>query len=165
MMLASVPTGSTEESMTTPTFSFDKDHSRGEGQHRVNSLQYVVPAGRALYASIFLMAAFGHFSPQTIAYAASQGVPFAGLAVPLSGVLALVGGLSVLLGYKAKVGAWLLVLFLVPVTLMMHNFWAVTDPMMAKMQQVMFMKNLSMLGGALLITYFGAGPLSLDARR
>jgi len=62
------------------------------------------------------------------------------------------------------VGALLLVLFLVPVTFTMHNFWAVQDPMMALMQQAMFMKNLSMLGGALLIAYFGSGPASLDRR-
>jgi putative oxidoreductase len=69
------------------------------------------------------------------------------------------------LGYRAKIGAWLLVLFLVPVTLMMHNFWAVKDPMMARIQMAMFLKNVTMLGGALLISQFGAGPLSLDARR
>ena len=50
-------------------------------------------------------------------------------------------------------------------TLAMHNFWAVKDPMMAQMQMAMFMKNVSMLGGALLISQFGAGPLSLDAKR
>jgi putative oxidoreductase len=110
------------------------------------------------------MTLFNHFSPQSIGYAAQAGIPLAGLLVPLSGVLAGVGGLSILLGYRAKIGAWLIVLFLVPVTVTMHNFWAVTDPMMAQLQQAMFMKNLSMLGGALLITYFGAGPLSLDAR-
>ena len=86
------------------------------------------------------------------------------MTVPLSGILGGVGGLSILLGYRAKIGAWLIVLFLVPVTVTMHNFWAVTDPMMAQLQLAMFMKNLSMLDGALLITYFGAGPLSLDAR-
>ena len=85
--------------------------------------------------------------------------------LPLSGLIALAGGLSVLLGYRAKVGAWLLVVFLVPITLAIHNFWAVHDPMAAQIQQVMFMKNLSMLGAALLISYFGAGPLSFDARR
>ena len=47
---------------------------------------------------------------------------------------------------------------------MMHNFWAVSDPMMRQMQMVMFMKNLSMLGGALLISQFGSGPWSLDNR-
>jgi putative oxidoreductase len=98
-------------------------------------------------------------------YAAQQGVPIAGLLVPLSGVIALAGALSVLLGYRARIGAGLLVLFLVPVTVMLHNFWAVADPMMAQMQQVMFLKNLSMLGGALLIAHFGAGPLSVDALR
>ena len=84
--------------------------------------------------------------------------------VPISGILALIGALSIMLGYKAKWGALLLVIFLVPVTLMMHNFWAISDPMMAQMQMAMFMKNVSMLGCAMIISYFGAGPLSLDAR-
>jgi putative oxidoreductase len=111
-----------------------------------------------------MMAGANHFNKQTIGYAASQGVPLASIAVPLSGVLAIVGGLSILLGYRAKLGAWLIVLFLIPVTLMMHKFWTVSDPMMAQIQMVMFMKNVSMLGGALLISHFGAGPISLDAR-
>jgi putative oxidoreductase len=127
-------------------------------------VRYTVLAGRVLYSAIFVMTLFNHFSPQSIGYARQAGIPLAGLLVPLSGVLAGVGGLSILLGYRAKIGAWLIVLFLVPVTVTMHNFWAVTDPMMVQLQQAMFMKNLSMLGGALLIAYFGAGPLSLDAR-
>jgi putative oxidoreductase len=122
-------------------------------------------AGRVAFGAIFLLTAFGHFSPQTISYAAQQGIPFASFLVPASGLLAFAGGLSVILGYRARLGAWLLVAFLVPVTLTMHAFWAVQEPMMAQMQQAMFMKNLSMLGGALIIAYFGAGPLSLDARR
>src|SRR5712692_5022633 len=126
-------------------------------------MKYLVLLGRILFSTIFVVASLGHFSKVEIGYAAAQGVPLASIAVPLSGVMALLGGLSVILGYKAKWGAWLLVLFLIPVTLTMHNFWAVKDPMMAQMQQAMFMKNLSMLGGALLISYFGAGPLSLDA--
>jgi putative oxidoreductase len=121
--------------------------------------------GRFLYVLIFLMAAPSHFSKQTIAYAATQGAPLASVVVPLSGIIALAGGLSILLGYRAKIGAWLIVLFLVPVTLMMHKFWTVHDPVMAQTQMVMFMKNLAILGGALLISQFGAGPLSLDARR
>lgn len=127
-------------------------------------MSYVVPVGRAFFAAIFLMSLLTHFSPQAIGYATQAGVPFARLSVPLSGLIAFAGGLSVLLGYRARIGAWLIVIFLVPVTVMMHNFWAVADPMMAQMQQAMFMKNLSMLGGALLVTYFGAGPISLDAR-
>ena len=120
---------------------------------------------RVLYSLIFIFAAAGHFSSQTIGYAAAQGVPLASLAVPLSGILSLLGGLSVLLGYKARWGALALIVFLVPVTIMMHNFWAVSDPMMKQMHIVMFMKNLGLLGGALFIYAFGAGPLSLDNRR
>ncbi len=127
-------------------------------------MNFLVLLGRILYVAIFLMAGPKHFAAQTIAFAASRGVPLASFAVPLSGVLAIAGGLSILLGYKARIGAWLLVLFLVPVTLMMHNFWAIADPMAAQLQQVMFMKNLSMLGGALLIAHFGSGPLSLDQK-
>jgi putative oxidoreductase len=98
---------------------------------------FVTLAGRILFSAIFIMTGFFHFSQQEIAYAAHSGVPM----------------------------AWLLVLFLVPVTLMMHNFWAAKDPMMAQMQMVMFLKNATMLGGALLISQFGADALSLDARR
>lgn len=125
----------------------------------------IVLLGRLLFGLIFILSGPNHFSPQTIAYAASQGVPLASLAVPASGLLALAGGLSILLGYRAKIGAWLIVLFLLPVTFMMHKFWGVSDPTMAQLQMVMFMKNFALIGGALLISQFGAGPLSLDARK
>ncbi len=125
----------------------------------------VVFAGRLLFSFIFIFGGLNNFSHQTVAYAAAQGVPLASIAVPFSGVLAMAGGLSILLGYRARIGAWLVALFLVAVTPAMHNFWAVKDPMMAQMQMIMFLKNLSMLGGALLISHFGAGPWSLDARR
>ncbi|MGH7700289.1 MAG: DoxX family protein [Gemmatimonadales bacterium] len=127
--------------------------------------QIIVPIGRVLYAAIFFTALLGHFSSQAIGYAAQEGVPLAGLLVPLSGIVAGAGALSIALGYRARLGAWLIVLFLVPVTPTMHAFWAVSDPMMAQMQMAMFMKNLSMLGAALLIAHFGSGPLSLDARQ
>ena len=126
-------------------------------------MKQVVLLGRILYSSIFVLAGLGHFSSQTIAFAAAQGVPFASIAVPFSGVMAILGGLSIALGYRAKYGAWILALFLLPVTVTMHQFWNVADPMMALIQQSMFMKNLAMLGGAFVFAYFGSGPLSLDA--
>ena len=139
--------------------------SPSETSHREHDWARFIPlVGRVLFSGIFLMTIPAHFSQGYIGYATQQGVPAAGLLVPLSGIIAFAGGLSVALGYKAKIGAWLLVLFLIPVTFMMHAFWAVPDPQMAQMQQVMFMKNVSILGGALLIAYFGPGPLSLDAR-
>jgi putative oxidoreductase len=125
----------------------------------------MVLLGRLLFALIFILSGPRHFLSQTIAYAGSQGVPLAALAVPFSGVLAFLGGLSILFGYRAKLGAWLIVLFLAGITPMMHKFWAATDPTTYQLQFVMFMKNISMLGGALLITQLGSGPWSLDARR
>ena len=128
-------------------------------------MRYLTLAGRIFFAAIFVASGLSHFSAPVIGYAAQQGVPLAQLVVPASGLLAMAGGLSIATGFRARLGAWLLVLFLVPVTLAMHPFWAVTDPMMAQLQQAMFMKNLALTGGALLIAYFGGGPLSLDDRR
>ena len=125
-------------------------------------MQYTVLLGRILYSLVFIMSSFGHFSQKTIGYAASQGVPMASILVPISGIMALLGGLSILFGYKGRWGAWLIILFLVPVTFMMHNFWAIKDPMAQQMQMIMFMKNVSMLGAALMIAHFGTGPLSLE---
>jgi len=147
--------------MSTRIEALDLPAARRE----IDARRLMVPLGRALFSAIFIASAFGHFSSRMIGYAAQQGVPLASIAVPLAGVIALAGGLSILLGYRARLGAWLLVLFLVPVTVMMHRFWDLSDPAAIAVQQAMFMKNLAMLGGALLIAYFGAGPVSMDARR
>lgn len=124
----------------------------------------VVFLGRLLFVLMFLMAGFTHLSKNVIGFAASQGVPMASFLVPASGILALIGGVSVLLGYRAKLGAWLIVLFLIGVT-PMHKFWGIADPMMQQMQMAQFMKNVAMLGAALLITQFGSGPWSLESRK
>lgn len=127
-------------------------------------MRYVVLLGRLLYSAIFLMSAPGHFTAATISYSAGKGVPLPAFSVPLSGAIALIGGLSILVGFKARYGAWLIVIFLVPVTFMMHNFWTVAEPMMRQMQQTNFMKNISMLGAALMMAHFGSGALSVDKR-
>src|ERR1700740_607923 len=97
----------------------------------------VVFLGRLLFVLIFLMAGFTHFAKQTIGFAASQGVPMASVFVPLSGIVAMFGALSILLGFRAKLGAWLIVIFLIGVT-PLHKFWGIADPMMQQMQMVMF---------------------------
>lgn len=125
----------------------------------------IVALGRACFSLIFIAAGLNHFTASSIELASLHGVPLASIAVPFSGMIALAGGLSILLGYHAKLGAWLLVLFLVPVTLVAHRFWGIPDPGIAETQLIMFMKNISMIGGALIISQFGAGPVSLDARR
>lgn len=125
---------------------------------------YLVPLGRALFAAVFAVFAPIDFTPQGVAWAAQQGVPVPSLLVPLAGLLGLAGGLSVVLGYRARIGAWLLIVFLVPVTGIMHNFWALRDPMAQQLQLGFFLANLSRIGACLLIAYFGAGPISFDAR-
>lgn len=125
-------------------------------------MRFLVPVGRTLFSAIFLLSSPNNFKSDTIGYAASHGVPLARIAVPLAGVIAILGAISIVLGWYARVGALLIILFLIPVTLTMHDFWAVHDPQQAQMQMINFMKNMSMLGGALLIAYHGAGPVSID---
>jgi len=131
----------------------------------VSCMKPIALVGRILFALLFIVAALGHFKPDTVAYAAASGVPLANLLVPASGLLAIAGALSVATGYRARWGAAALVAFLVPVTLTMHKFWAVSDPMMAQLQQIMFMKNVSLIGAALYFVHAGAGAFSLDALR
>lgn len=128
-------------------------------------MKFLFPLGRVLFSLIFISAAPRHFTQEAIQHAAALHVPAAAALVPLSGILTMLGGLSVAVGYKARWGAWALVAFLVPVTWWMHGYWRLSDPADIHVQVAMFAKNLSMLGGALLIAQFGPGPISLDARR
>lgn len=123
-------------------------------------MKFLVLLGRIFYSVIFIISGFSHFSSEAIHYAQGYHVPYAEFLVPFSGVLAVLGGISIALGYKARLGAWMIILFLIPVTLKMHHFWDLQDPGQKMLQQAMFFKNLSMLGGALLIAYWGAGPCS-----
>jgi putative oxidoreductase len=125
-------------------------------------MRAIVPLGRVLFALIFVASIVGHFSSAEISEAAAHGVPLATILVPLAGIIALVGGVSVMLGYRARFGALLLLVFLVPVTLIMHKFWGLPDPQMAMLQKINFMKNAALAGTCLLIMYHGSGPYSLD---
>jgi putative oxidoreductase len=127
-------------------------------------MKFIVPIGRILYSLIFINSGLFHFSKMALDYANSQGVPMAVVLVPASGAMAIVGGLSILLGYKTKWGALLIIAFLIPVTLMMHAFWKADDNAQHQVQVTMFMKNTSMLGAAFIIAWFGAGPVSVDER-
>ncbi|HET7501337.1 MAG TPA: DoxX family protein [Kofleriaceae bacterium] len=126
------------------------------------AMRALVPIGRVLFALIFVASVIGHFSDAQIAQASAHGVPLATIGVPIAGLIALAGGVSIMLGYRARFGALLLLVFLVPVTLVMHKFWGLPDPQMAMMQRINFMKNTSLIGACLMIMYFGSGPYSLD---
>jgi len=83
-------------------------------------------------------------------YAQSKGVPMARVSTIVTGLMMLAGGLSVLTGWHATYGVALLVLFLVPTALIMHNYWTVPDPMAKMGERVNFWKNITIAGALLL---------------
>jgi putative oxidoreductase len=109
---------------------------------------------RILFGAFFVMSGVNHFTrtKQMAEYARGVGnVPAASLAVLGTGVLLLAGGASILLGYHPRIGAALLVLFLVPAAFMMHAYWKVADPMQKAGETAQFWKNISLAGAALFI--------------
>lgn len=123
----------------------------------------VILIGRILFVLVFFGSAMGHLT-QTASmaeYAKSRGIPAASAAVVASGILMLVGGLSVLLGVWADLGALLLVVFLVPTAVLMHAFWSETDAQAKQMEQIQFMKDMSLAGAALMVFAFVAGTEDL----
>lgn len=118
-------------------------------------MRWICLLGRILFSLLFIVKPIEHFSSGAIAQAQEMGVPFAHLFVPLWGVLALLGGLSILCNYKARLGALFLVLFLLPTTFYMHPFWMMEEGMATTMHGLCFWKNLSLLGAALLFSQKG----------
>lgn len=121
-------------------------------------MDVLVLIGRILFALLFLGAGMGHFSQREMmtGYAASKGVPAAGLMVPLSGAISIAGGLMVAVGVWPDIGALLLVIFLVPTALLMHAFWRETDPATKANEQTQFLKDISLAGAALALFAFFA---------
>ena len=109
--------------------------------------------GRIIFGGFFLMNAWQHFTKldSYSGYAASKGVPSPTVAVFVSGILLLLGGLGVLFGVSPTASLTLLILFLVPVSLSMHAFWKVADPNMKMAEQIAFMKNLALIGALLML--------------
>ena len=120
---------------------------------------------RILLAAIFISAGtsklFGFDG--TVAYIASKSLPAPTIIAALTIALEVLGGIAVAIGYKARLAGFLLAIFTLPAGFIFHNFWAVPADQ-AYIQNIMFMKNLSMAGGLLLLTVFGAGGLSVDAK-
>lgn len=116
-------------------------------------MDVVALIGRILFAMLFLGSGAAHVmkADMMAGYAASKGVPQAKLATIGSGLLIIVGGLMVLLGVYADLGALLLVIFLVPTAILMHAFWKETDPAAKQMEMVSFQKDIALAGAALII--------------
>ena len=135
-----------------------REHSTQKGG---DTMQNFIPLlGRILMSSIFLMSGFGKIADFTGTQQsmASREMPLTALFLVCAIILEIGGGLSVLLGYKARWGALALVVFLFPTTLIFHTNFS------EQVQIIMFMKNVAILGGLFMVVGFGPGNISVDAR-
>ena len=114
--------------------------------------------GRILLVLIFLQSGIGKIGnfEGTAKYMASFGMPYANFFLVGAILFELVGSIAVILGYFTRFGALLILIFLVPTTLIFHNNFA------DQVQMIMFMKNVSMFGGCLILLSQGPGRLSID---
>jgi putative oxidoreductase len=125
-----------------------------------------VLTARILLALMFLLAGLSKFAglDGTAGYIASKGLPMAGLLAFGTAALEVGGALLLIVGWKARWAALALAAFTLMASVLFHNYWAMpADQQM--MQQLMFMKNLAVVGGLLTLFAFGPGSLSLDQRR
>jgi putative oxidoreductase len=122
-------------------------------------------AGRILIAVIFLISGFfkvGGYA-QIVGYAAAMHLPAPGVAIAVAAAVELACGLAILAGFKTRFAAWLLFLYLIPVTYVFHNFWA-AQGQEQQTQMVNFLKNVAIMGAMLVLSVNGAGAYSVDAK-
>lgn len=122
--------------------------------------------GRVLLALMFVLSGVGKLGDiaGTAGYIASGGLPMASALAVIVGLLELLGGLAIVVGFQARWAALALGLFTLAASLLFHKFWAAPADQ-AFVQQLLFMKNLSVAGGMFLVAALGTGPMSIDARR
>ena len=119
-------------------------------------MEVVFLIGRILFGLLFVASGLtAHLigRRQGVQYARMYNVPLAELGVPLTGVMAVVGGAMIILGAWADLGAMLVAAFLLLITPLMHAFWKESDPQQRQLQMVNFNKNFALFGGALVILY------------
>jgi uncharacterized membrane protein YphA (DoxX/SURF4 family) len=116
-------------------------------------MQITFLIGRIIVGRYYLSSGIRHFThlDMMAGYAGSKGVPMAKLGVAASGALLVIGALSILSGFQPLIGVIAIILFLLPTTFMMHNFWSVSDPMQKMSEMVNFTKNVALIGYTLMI--------------
>lgn len=132
-----------------------------------NSSDGITPlAGRFLLSLVFLVSGFFKVAgySQMVGFAAAKGLPLTSVSIACAAAIELLGGLAILTGFHTRIAAWLLLLYLIPTTLLFHNFWALQG-MEQQDNMIHFLKNLAIMGGLLTLAAHGAGALSIDSRR
>ncbi|MDE2188480.1 MAG: DoxX family protein, partial [Patescibacteria group bacterium] len=109
--------------------------------------------GRIIFGLYFVYNGFNHFrhAGGMAGYAASKKVPSPKIAVYVSGALLFLGGLGIVFNIYWQISILLIVIFLVPTTIFMHDFWKETNPESRSSQQIAFLKNVALIGAALLV--------------
>ena len=122
-------------------------------------MEIVLLIGRILFGGFFIVMGINHFQNLAMmsGYAKSKNVPFARLAVMVTGVMLVVGGASVLLGILPIVGLTVLIVFLLSTLVTMHDFWNLKDPQQRAGEQVNFLKNVALIGASLALMYGASG--------
>ena len=122
--------------------------------------------GRILLSSIFILSGLAKIPgwDNTLGFMQSRGMHGVRFFLTAAIAMEILGGISILVGYRARAAALLLTLYLVPVTLIFHSFWMYSG-MQAQMQLGNFLKNIAIIGGLLGLVGNGAGAWSLDARQ
>ena len=112
-------------------------------------MDIVLIIGRVLFALMLVTGGLNHFTKAEAmaGYAAHKGVPQPKLANLVSGIMLLFGGLSIILGVWADLGALVSAVVLLAMAVMMHDFWKAADPQAKQMETISFFKNVSMAGG------------------
>ncbi len=112
----------------------------------------LVIAGRILYGGLMVYAGISNFLNLGMMAELTEmkGMPLPTLSVAIASTILILGGLSILTNYRIKIGVLLIWIFLVPVTLIIHNFWTVQDPMVRGNEMAHFLKNVLALAGALI---------------
>jgi putative oxidoreductase len=123
--------------------------------------------GRLLIATLLLLSVYNKVTNYdgTVAYMASKGLPMIPLLLGLSIVIEFIGGLSLVFGYKVRIISIIVILYLIPVSLIMHDFWMINDPMQKQNQMYHFFKNLAIIGGLLYIAATGPGYFGFHKHR
>ena len=121
--------------------------------------------GRVLLAFMFVYSGFGKIGgfERTAANIASKGLPLPEIGAAIAIAVELGGGLMLALGWKTRCAALAIAVFTLAAAVLFHNFWTMTDQAM-RTNQVMFMKNIAIIGGMLMVVAFGPGRYSLDRR-
>jgi putative oxidoreductase len=121
--------------------------------------------GRVLLALVFLLSGIGKLRgfDGTVAYISSVGLPLPSVLAALALALEIVAGVALILGYRTRWAALALAAFTLVAAFLFHNFWSMPEQAQV-MQQIMFLKNLAIAGGLLMVAAYGPGAWSLDRR-